>query len=185
MRGIVRNCASRAPFHPDPTASAERNRGAYLVDGLGHCATCHTAKNILGGDKRDGYLQGAVVQGWFVPNITGDPRVGISEWPPDEIVDYLKAGANHWTVVSGPMAEEVRNSSAYMTDADLRAIAIYLKGVPPAAMASPRPLPANDTRMVSGRAIYRDVCSACHTESGLGANHLGPILIGAETRKKI
>jgi mono/diheme cytochrome c family protein len=107
MRGIVRNCASRAPFHPDPTASAERNRGAYLVDGLGHCATCHTAKNILGGDKRDGYLQGAVVQGWFVPNITGDPRVGISEWPPDEIVDYLKAGANHWTVVSGPMAEEV------------------------------------------------------------------------------
>jgi mono/diheme cytochrome c family protein len=166
----------RAPFHPDPNAPAERNRGAYLVDGLGHCGTCHSAKNILGGDKRDGYLQGAVLQGWFVPNITSDPRVGIGAWPPEEIVDYLKAGANHWTVVSGPMAEEVRNSSAYMTDADLRAIAIYLKGVPPAAAASPGPLPSSDARMVSGQAIYRDVCSACHTEQGLGADHLFPRL---------
>jgi mono/diheme cytochrome c family protein len=94
---------------PDPNKPADRNRGAYLVDGLGHCGTCHTTKNILGGDKRDGYLQGAVVQGWFVPNITSDSRVGIGEWPLDEIVDYLKAGANQWAVVSGPMAEEVKN----------------------------------------------------------------------------
>ena len=166
----------RTPFRPDPNASVERNRGAYLVDGLGHCGSCHTAKNILGGDKRDGYLRGAVLQGWFVPNISGDLRVGIGEWPRDEIVDYLRAGANHWTVVSGPMAEEVRNSSAYLTVADLRAIAIYLKGVPPAAAASPRPLPSNDARMESGRAIYQDVCSACHTEPGLGANHLFPRL---------
>jgi len=166
----------RTPFRADPNASVERNRGAYLVDGLGHCGSCHTAKNILGGDKRDGYLQGAVLQGWFVPSISGDPRVGIGEWPRDEIVDYLRAGANHWTVVSGPMAEEVRNSSTYLTVADLRAIAIYLKGVPPAAAASPRPLPSNDARMESGRAIYQDVCSACHTEPGLGANHLFPRL---------
>jgi mono/diheme cytochrome c family protein len=128
---------------PDPNKPAGRNRGAYLVDGLGHCGTCHTAKNILGGDKHDGYLQGAVVQGWFVPNITSDSRVGIGEWPLDEIVDYLKAGANHWAVVSGPMAEEVKNASAHMTEADLRAIAVYLKGVPPGTTASPRPLPSD------------------------------------------
>ena len=140
----------RTPFRPDPNASVERNRGAYLVDGLGHCGSCHTAKNILGGDKRDGYLQGAVLQGWFVPNVSGDPRVGIGVWPRDDIVDYLRAGANHWTVVSGPMAEEVRNSSAYLTVADLRAIAIYLKGVPPAAATSPRPLPRASTGLAFG-----------------------------------
>src|SRR5260370_19211905 len=114
----------RTPFRPDPNASVERNRGAYLVDGLGHCGSCHTAKNILGGDKRDGYLRGAVLQVWFVPNISGDPRVGIGQGPRDEIVDYMRAGANPWTVVSGPMAAEGTQSSSYLTSAELRGMTI-------------------------------------------------------------
>jgi mono/diheme cytochrome c family protein len=141
-------------FEPDASAPAELNRGAYLVQGLGHCGTCHSAKNILGGDEGDGFLRGAALQGWSAPNITTDARIGIGAWSADEIVDYLKAGANHWTLVSGPMAEEVRNSSANMTDTDLHAIAVYLKSLKPEVATPPQPLPADDARIVAGQAIY-------------------------------
>jgi mono/diheme cytochrome c family protein len=166
-------------FEPDADVSAEQNRGAYLVQGLGHCGTCHSAKNILGGDKRDGFLHGAMLQGWLAPNITADTRTGIGAWSLDEIVDYLKAGANHWTLVAGPMAEEVRNSSAAMTDADLHAIAVYLKSLNGGTTATPQPIPAADTRMTAGQAIYQDVCSACHGGAGLGAERLFPKLAGS------
>ena len=94
----------KKPFQPDSKQSTEWNRGAYLVEGLAHCAACHTAKNFLGGDSSK-KLQGGTLQGWFAPEITGDRQHGLGAWSLDDTVAYLKTGANSFTVASGPMAE--------------------------------------------------------------------------------
>ena len=114
-------------FHPTPANPIAWNRGAYLVEGLGHCGTCHTPKNIIGGDQDERCLQGALLQGWFSPDLTGDPRTGIGGWSMDDIVRYLKTGGQLHDIASGPMADAVTNSTSHMTDADLLAIATYLK----------------------------------------------------------
>ena len=96
------------PFQPDPAKSAEWNRGAYLVEGLGHCGACHTPKNSLGGDDdRPPACAGPRLQGWFAPNITNDARTGLGGWSIDDIVAYLRTGHNRFAAASGPMAEEV------------------------------------------------------------------------------
>ena len=117
-------------FKPDPAKSAEWNRGAYLVEGLGHCGACHTPKSTLGGDDQAHALQGYALQGWFAPNITNDSERGLGGWSVADIVSYLKAGHNAVTAATGIMAEEISLSSSHMTDADLRAIATYLKDLP-------------------------------------------------------
>ena len=117
-------------FKPDPTKSAEWNRGAYLVEGLGHCGACHTPKTRLGGDDRAHALQGYALQGWFAPNITNDSERGLGGWSVDDIVAYLKTGHNAVTASTGIMGEEIALSSSQMTDADLTAIATYLKDLP-------------------------------------------------------
>ena len=127
---------------PDPSRSAEWNRGRYLVDALGHCGTCHTPKTILGADKDSAYLQGGVLQGWFAPNITAANRRGIGRWSVEDIVEYLKTGSNAYAIAAGPMGEEVANASSKMTDDDLKAIAVYLKSTPAAADATTAPLGA-------------------------------------------
>ena len=76
-------------FKPDAAKSTEWNRGAYLVTGLEHCAACHTAKNIAGGDDIAHYLQGGVLQGWYAPNITNDLRRGLGKWTEGDVIDYL------------------------------------------------------------------------------------------------
>nr|WP_312239921.1 cytochrome c [Pantoea sp.] len=113
-------------FEPDATQSAEWNRGAYLVDALEHCGACHTPKNSLGGD-RDAYLQGSNLAEWHAPDITSNSYTGIGGWSLDQITQYLKLGSNHVAVASGPMAEAVSNSTQHLTEADLHAIAVYLK----------------------------------------------------------
>lgn len=127
---------------PDPSQSAEWNRGRYLVDALGHCGTCHTPKTWLGADKASAYLQGATLQGWFAPNITADSRKGIGNWSVDQLVAYLKTGANSDAIASDGMSEEVVHSSSFMTDDDLKAIAVYLLSLKAATQDNPTPLPA-------------------------------------------
>lgn len=166
------------PFKTDPSKSEEWNRGAYIVQGAGHCSTCHTPKTLMGADKSDEFLQGATLQGWFAPDITGSDHTGVGSWDLEDIVAYLKTGANDKTIASGPMREAVENSTSKMTDADLKAIATYLKSVPGSGKPEPAPLSPTDTRMVSGGAIYRDNCSACHGASGLGQMPLFPALAG-------
>ena len=114
-------------FKPDPQKSAEWNRGAYIVEGAAHCGTCHTPKNLLGGDKASQPLMGEVLQGWYAPNITINSHNGIGGWSKEDLVQYLKTGANSWTLASGPMAEAVSHSTSLMTDEDIAAIAVYLK----------------------------------------------------------
>src|SRR5690348_12894021 len=114
-------------FKPNPNKSAEWNRGAYLVEGPGHCGMCHTPKNFLGADDTGNALQGGVLQGWFAPDLTGDPRRGLGSWSADDIVAYLKTGHNRISFATGPMSEVISDSTSHMTDADLKAIAAYLK----------------------------------------------------------
>jgi mono/diheme cytochrome c family protein len=163
----------------DPAKGDEWNRGAYLVEGLMHCGVCHTPKNIAGADKSDERLQGYALQGWFAPDLTADPRRGIGAWSTDDIVAYLKTGHNRFAAATGPMADVVQKSSSSMIDADLRAVATYLKEQPTPKEQSVQPVAASDPAMKAGAAIYADECSACHTLSGKGIPNLFPALAGS------
>ena len=152
---------NRGDYKPDAQKSTEWNRGAFLVDGPGHCGACHTPKTFLGGDRTDHYLRGGFLQGWSAPDITGDARVGVGAWSSEDLVAYLKSGHNRVSAATGPMAEVVSLSTAQMTDPDLKAIATYLKSLP-GKQDHPQTLPKEDPAMVAGAAIYRDQCSSCH-----------------------
>ncbi len=162
-------------FQPDPKKSAEWNRGAYLVLGPGHCGACHTPKTVLGGDLSHEALRGYTIQGWFAPNITGDLELGLGRWSVEDVVAYLRTGHNRFAGASGPMSEEIVDSSSRMSDPDLHAIAIYLKDQPGKGGGA-KPLAATDPQMVAGAAIYRDLCSGCHAPDGSGVPYLIPNL---------
>jgi len=166
-------------YQPDTSKSAEWNRGAYIVEGAAHCGTCHTPKTLLGGDKNSNALAGATLQGWFAPNITPDAHKGIGGWSKDDLVQYLKTGANSWTLASGPMSEAIVHSTSQMTDEDVSAIATYLKDSGASGSATkPAPVAANDDAMRVGAAIYKDSCGVCHKDTGAGEAHLFPRLAG-------
>src|SRR5665213_3219087 len=105
-----------APFEPDPQRSAEFNRGAYLVQGLGHCGVCHTPLNAFGANKPAQFLQGNRIDDWTAPNITNDPQAGLGKWSVEEVVQYLKTGQTRSTIASGPMREVVEDSTSKMSD---------------------------------------------------------------------
>ncbi len=167
-----------APFKADPARSPTWNRGAYLVQGPGHCGGCHTPKNFLGGDQVKQALQGYSLQGWLAPNITNDPSRGLGSWSLEDLSQFLKSGHNRFAGAAGPMGEEVAHSSSQMTDADLAAIATYLKDVPGQA-APGKPLASDDPHMKVGAAIYQDLCAACHQKDGTGVPYLIPNLQAA------
>jgi mono/diheme cytochrome c family protein len=165
-------------WRPSPARSAAWNRGSYIVAGPGHCGACHTPKTFLGGDERSHELQGYSLQGWFAPDLTGDRAHGLAAWTREDIVGYLRTGHNRFEAASGPMADEVRDSSSGMSVQDLAAIATYLKseeGAPERLTA----LAADDPVMVAGAAIYRDTCSGCHKIDGSGVPYLIPNLAGS------
>ena len=167
-----------AAFVADPKRSEQFNRGAYLVEGLGHCGACHTPFNAFGAAKTAKYLEGNQIDNWTVPNITNDDHAGLGKWSVDDIVQYLKTGQTATTLASGPMKDVIENSTSKLPDADLKAIAVYLKERGAAGLAAPTPLAATDPRMQTGQAIYTDMCSACHTTSGGGIAHIFPKLAG-------
>jgi mono/diheme cytochrome c family protein len=166
-------CFREGDYKVDPKQSAEWNRGAYLVDGPGHCGACHTPKTFLGGDKTGQDLDGAYLQGWSAPDITNDAHLGLGRWSKDDLVDYLNSGHNRVTAATAPMGEVVTLSTTYMTDADLDAIATYLKSLP--GKTRGRLCAAcNDPAMGRG---YRDLsrqCSTCHGLDGKGVAELFP-----------
>src|SRR5690606_27288063 len=130
------------PFVPDPSKSEEWNRGAYLVEALGHCGECHTPRTTLGGLDTDRAMAGAYneAEDVIVPNITPDPETGIGDWTEDDIVTLLKLGMlPDGDFVGSMMTDVVNNGTSRLTDADLRAMAVYLRSLPPISNRPTRP----------------------------------------------
>jgi mono/diheme cytochrome c family protein len=163
-------------FKPDPARDAEWNRGAYLVAGLGHCGTCHTAINALGGSSDEQAFAGGLIpmQNWYAPSLTLNMEAGLGGWPVEDIIDLLKAGTSKRGAVYGPMAEVVHNSLQYLTDVDVRAMAVYLKTLPEhqaSSGAADKPHGATTVSasvLAKGSATYRTQCSSCHRTDGRG-----------------
>jgi mono/diheme cytochrome c family protein len=119
-------------FEPDQAKSTEWNRGGYLVEGAAHCGECHTPKNLFGADKRGQRFAGGSIGGWLAPRIDGAEAGGLKSWSVEDIAEYLSSGRNGKSHAKGPMAEVVVASTSKMSDADVRAIAVYLKDLPAA-----------------------------------------------------
>lgn len=164
-------------FQPDPGASVDVNRGAYLVNGLAHCGECHNARPIAGQSKFRKAFQGGVIDDWYAPNITGDARDGIGSWSNADLATYLKTGvAPGKGVALGPMAETVQNLS-HASDADLKAMAAYLKSTPPIAEPHQK-LALFEGRDERGSEIYLNSCASCHGVDGKGVTSVIPGLQG-------
>jgi len=179
------------PFAPDSAHDAEWNRGAYLAQGLAHCGTCHTPRNFAFAERdTDGsgfaYLSGASFAGTAPINLRGNEGDGLGRWSKEDIVQLLKSGRNPHSAASGPMAEVVGFSTQYWDDADLSAVAAYLKSLAPAlgdhAVFSPDETTLktylDGQATATGARIFLDSCSACHRLNGQGAMTAFPGLAG-------
>jgi mono/diheme cytochrome c family protein len=164
-------------FEPDQLKSAAWNRGGYLVTGLGHCGACHTPKNYFGADKRELTFSGNEVAGWFAPRLDGAARSGLKSWSVEDIAEYLQSGRNARSHADGLMAEVVVNSTSKLSDADVHAMAVYLKSLPP-GRREPIVTPPEDGEMKAGQAVYARLCIACHEADGSGAPRIYPPLPG-------
>lgn len=161
-------------FNNNAGESADWNRGAYLVNGLGHCGGCHTPKNLLGADKSKQEFQGGVLDNWVAPDLTSNERSGLGGWSTDDIAEYLANGRNARAGAGGEMGEVITYSTALMNDADRHAMAVYLKSQAPTPSRS---IAAADTEaMRRGAAIYSDACTSCHLEAGVGQPRFFPPL---------
>jgi len=169
------------PFKPNPKKSEQWNRGAYLVEGLGHCGACHTATNVLGAPKTNENLKGGDFgEYWYAPSLTRNLRDGLGRWSAAEIVEYLKTGANAKSAAAGPMVEVVKNSTQYLSDVDLNAVAAYLKDFPAGKVEATTNTTEIDKQALSrGAALYADNCTGCHMESGEGLAQVFPPLKGS------
>ena len=177
---------SPGAYQPDTAQSEEWNRGAYLVEGLGHCSACHTPRNLMFAEKTgDDYLGGGVAEGWIAPALNRNTPSPMG-WNKDELVEYMRTGfsANHG-VAAGPMAPVVKEGLSVQSDADLMAIATYLVSFqdPKGKVAdSDRAKAAADINQqaysrvepltTQGARIFSGACMACHNQSG------GPVLNG-------
>ncbi|HVO89020.1 MAG TPA: cytochrome c [Casimicrobiaceae bacterium] len=167
-------------YRPDPAKSPEWNRGAYLVEGLGHCGACHSPKNALGGVKSKDRFHGGQGEGWFATSLTRDPREGLGRWSLDDMVEYLKTGANARARAMGPMAEVVHDSTMHLSEDDLRAMAMYLKDLPGDSGSNGSQTPGHDRDALQrGKLLYVDQCAGCHMEDGEGIRNVFPPIKGS------
>lgn len=166
-------------YQPQGYQNAEWNRGAYLVQGLGHCSACHTPRNIFGATQESGELRGAMIPmlSWYASSLTGETDTGLGSWDIAQIARLLKTGVSSQGAVSGPMAEVVRESLQYLTDDDIRAMALYLKRLPRSG-EEPMQTAADEKTLKLGAALYEKHCVDCHKASGEGAPPDYPPLAG-------
>jgi mono/diheme cytochrome c family protein len=153
-------------FKTDANQSTEWNRGAYLVNGLGHCGGCHTPKNGLGADQSGRDFHGGTLDSWVAPDLTANERTGLGSWSIDDVAEYLATGRNAHAGAGGAMADVITYSTSLMSDADRHAMAVYLKSV--AASPSVAATGPDAGAMRRGAAIYSDACASCHLENGVG-----------------
>ncbi|WP_339115182.1 cytochrome c [Thioclava sp. GXIMD2076] len=183
-------------FTPDPKLSDAENRGKYIVEGAGHCGSCHTPRGIGMQEKAydngsDDYLAGGDLNGWSVPSLRADADsgMGVAGWTDQEIVDYLAMGRNDKAAVGGEMTSVIEHSTSHMTDDDLASVAAYLKTMAPSGdLVSLKP--AADAQatidtltaakdLTNGERVYIDNCGACHFVTGKGGKDIFPELDGA------
>ncbi|AOZ10655.1 cytochrome c [Cupriavidus malaysiensis] len=195
--------AWRKLFAPTPVAAVKDaaaadhdpiRRGRYLVEGLGHCGACHTPRGFalqekaLGGDNR-AFLSGAVVDGFLAKNLRSDAGDGLGRWSEADIVALLRSGRNDHSAAFGGMADVVQHSTQHMTDADLAAIAAYLKSLAPVRAGTQAPVydgTAHEalrtgTDRSNGALTYLNNCAACHRSSGKGYAQTFPALALSST----
>lgn len=168
-------------YQADTQRSAEWNRGAYLVRGLGHCAACHSARNALGASSEALDLAGGLIpmQNWYAPSLSSPHEAGVGNWDRQHIVDLLKTGISPQASATGPMAEVVLRSTQYLSDADLGAVAQFLKELaPPATVALPAAPAAPASVLTRGAKLYEQHCAQCHGEQGRGVPQAYPALAG-------
>ncbi len=195
--------ADQKPYQPVAAQSAEWNRGAYLVRGLGHCGECHTPRGRLGGplatnEGKPTFLSGSQVDGWVAQALRHSDVSTAAQWPQKDWVDYLKTGRTAHTAAFGPMVQVVENSTQHMTEQDLAAMSTYISSLGAPANAAPAqtsPMAAAAEKAASspvaaalrdgkpgdapaGAMVYLNNCNACHTSSGAGANKTFPTLAG-------
>jgi mono/diheme cytochrome c family protein len=172
-------------FTPDDSKSADYNRGAYLVENLGHCGECHTPRNFMMATKSSDALAGYKQAGWMAYNITSDQATGLGGWSDAQIEHYLSTGyAPGHGPASGPMAEAVSDSLRYLSPGDIHAITVYLRAVPArtngvhvvAASGTP---PVSETS--TGAQLFQDGCQGCHLPNGQGRQSPWASLAGAQT----
>ncbi|SEC14990.1 c-type cytochrome [Pseudomonas marginalis] len=179
--------APTATYAAKPNQDALWNRGAYIVQGPGHCGSCHTPRGLAFNEKAldesgKPFLAGALLDGWYAPSLRQDPNTGLGRWSEPQIVQFLKTGRNAHAVVYGSMTEAFNNSTQFMEDADLAAIARYLKSLPgdPQRDGTPWQYVAADTRQdVPGAHTYATRCASCHGPDGKGQPEWMPPLAGA------
>ncbi len=176
-------------YVPSKDFDAEWNRGAYLVQGLGHCGACHTprgwAQQEQGLDERDAtFLTGSVLDNWAAPNLRNDMTAGIGRWTEEDIASYLKTGHSRWGGAYGTMREVVAYSTSQMTDGDVKAIAKYLKSLPHTGDHNQLNWVYNSTvtddlkagRLTkAGSATYLRQCASCHGVDGKGVAGMPPL----------
>jgi len=166
------------------------NRGAYLVQGPGHCGACHTPRGIgmeekSLDDSSPNYLAGAELDAWYAPSLRGDMRAGLGTWTKEDIAGFLKQGHNRIGTAFGSMTEAVNNSTSYLSDRDIDAIATYLKSLPAtsaqqavaydnATTAALRDRPTTQP----GAAVYAGACASCHGFDAKGFTPYMPALVG-------
>jgi mono/diheme cytochrome c family protein len=172
-------------YQTDTRQTAEWNRGAYFVQGLGHCTACHTNRNAFGATEQGSVLAGGLIPilGWYAPSLTSDAEAGLGNWDKQHIVDLLKTGVSPRGTVFGPMAEVVQHSLQYLSDQDVTAMAGYLKSLPQTAT----PVASMELQVKDGQAedvlqlgakLYRDQCIECHKANGSGIPPAYPPLAG-------
>jgi mono/diheme cytochrome c family protein len=170
---------------------ASWNRGAYLVQGLGHCGACHTERGIAFNEvaldeRSDKYLGGALLDAWYASNLRSDKVLGLGAWSAQDIRNFLKSGHNSHATVYGSMLDAFNNSTQFMSDEDLAGIATYLKSLKAARAGTKsysydeRTDQALDRGDLSARgaAQYLSQCSTCHGRDGKGRGDLLPPLAG-------
>ena len=184
-------------YQADSRRTAEWNRGAYLVGGLGHCSACHTARNALGASQGADLAGGLIpVQNWYAPSLASPHEAGVADWERQDIVNLLKIGVSSRASVNGPMTEVVQGGTQHLSIEDLNAMAQFLKELPgptagsaasqeiavmaiaPLDKAAKAPTPL----MARGAKLYDEQCANCHGEDGrgqrIGAFNAYPALAG-------
>lgn len=175
-------------YKPDPGQREEWNRGAYLVEGLGHCDACHSARNMLGAVSRGDVIAGGLIpiQNWYAPSLTSSRETGLGKWEVTDVVDLLKTGVSARGAVFGPMATVVHDSLQHMTVSDITAIATYLKSQAEEA-ESPEPPhfvvteKQAEALVARGEKLYEDRCADCHQRGGEGLPRIYPPLANNES----